>query len=224
MKSLRSEDRIIYVIVICVLLLLQVRSCGTLLTYKDELDLAFDTNTKLRTKTLKDSSVIYSQALRITSDARHLDSLSSELEALKIKKPEVVIQTKIKTVIKTEIALGADSLNGQAILRLPKEFEKYEKWFSITGKINRLGYLQIDSLVTNGKFTYAIGDTLRDGLFNKILRKNDKVVSLHVDNPHMQITGMNNIIIKEKKRWYETTAFKFGLGVVTGVGMIRAIQ
>jgi hypothetical protein len=141
-----------------------------------------------------------------------------------MKKPEVVIQTKVKTVIKTEIALGADSLNGQAILRLPKEFEKYEKWFSITGKINRLGMLQIDSLVTNGKFTYAIGDTLRDGLFNKILRKRDKVISLHVDNPCMQITGMNNIVIKEKKRWYETTAFKFGLGVITGVGMTRAMQ
>lgn len=224
MRLLRSEERIVYVIIICVLLLLQVRSCGTLLTYEDELDLAFDTNVKLRTKTLKDSSVIYSQALRITSDARHLDSLSSQLETLKMKKPEVVIQTKIKTVIKTEIALGADSLNGQAILRLPKDFTKYEKWFSISGTINRLGMLQIDSLVTNGTFTYAIGDTLRDGLFNRFLRKKDKVISLHVDNPHMQITGMNNIVIKEKKRWYETTAFKFGLGVVAGIGVIRATQ
>ena len=224
MRLLRSEERIVYVIIICVLLLLQVRSCGTLLTYEDELDLAFDTNVKLRTKTLKDSSVIYSQALRITSDARHLDSLSSQLETLKMKKPEVVIQTKIKTVIKTEIALGADSLNGQAILRLPKDFTKYEKWFSIGGTINRLGMLQIDSLVTNGTFTYAIGDTLRGGLFNRFLRKKDKVISLHVDNPHMQITGMNNIVIKEKKRWYETTAFKFGLGVVAGIGVIRATQ
>jgi hypothetical protein len=223
-KRLLNEDRIIYVAVICVLALLQVRSCGTLLTYKEELDLAFDANNKLRAKTLKDSSVIYSQSLRITSDARHLDSLSSELEALKMKKPEVVIQTKIKTVIKTEIALGADSLNGQAVLRLPKEFEKHEKWFSITGKINRLGTLQIDSLATNGKLTYAIGDTLRGGLFNKILRKKDKVVSLHVDNPYMQITGMNNIVVKEKKRWYESNAFMFGIGMATGFGVIAVTR
>jgi hypothetical protein len=78
--------------------------------------------------------------------------------------------------------------------------------------------------VSYANLTYAIGDTLRTGVFNKLFGKRDKVVRLLVDNPNMSITGMSNIVIKEKKRWYETTAFKFGLGVVAGVGMTRAIQ
>jgi hypothetical protein len=107
-------------------------------------------------------------------------------------------------------------------IRLPRTFHIKDKWFEMGGAVNRLGMLQIDSLVSHASFTYVIGDTLRSGFLNKVLGKKDKVLSLKIDNPTMQLDGMSNIVIKEKKRWYETTAFKFGLGVIVGVGVMRA--
>jgi hypothetical protein len=219
MKSLLKEDRLIYLFVICVLILMQVRSCDAVLTYQDEMKQMSST---FRTKTLKDSSVIYSQSLAISSSRSINDSLKAELKLMAIRNPEVVIQTKTKTVIKTEVQLDTVMVENGPHIRLPSSFYVKDKWFEMGGAINRLGKLQIDSLVSHASFTYAIGDTLRSGFFNKVLRKKDKVLSLKIDNPTMQLDGMSNIVIKEKKRWYETTAFKFGLGVVVGAGMIRA--
>ncbi len=169
---------------------------------------------------LADSSTIYSQSVNIKTK----DIQIYELKKMAVKSPEVVIQTQTKTVIKTEIKLDTIMVEGTPMIKLPKDFYKTERWFTLSGNINRLGFLQIDSLVSYANLTYAIGDTLRTGVFNKLFGKRDKVVRLLVDNPSINITGMRNIVIKEKKRWYETSAFKFGLGVITGIGMTRAIQ
>jgi hypothetical protein len=85
--------------------------------------------------------------------------------------------------------------------------------------INRLGWLQIDSLVIPAKFTYAVGDTMRTGFFNRLFRKSDQVVRMRVDNPNVAITGMDNIYIKEDKKWHQTTAFKLGVGAIIGFGL-----
>jgi hypothetical protein len=219
MKLLLKEDRLIYLFVICVLILMQIRSCDAVLTYQNEMQHMSST---FRAKTLKDSSVIYSQSLVIASSRSINDSLKAELKLMAIRNPDVVIKTQVKTVIKTEVQLDTIMIEKEPYIKLPRTFHVKDKWFEIGGAVNRLGMLQIDSLVSRASFTYAIGDTIRSGFFNKVLRKKDKVLSLKIDNPTMQLDGMSNIVIKEKKRWYETTAFKFGLGVVVGAGVIRA--
>ena len=85
--------------------------------------------------------------------------------------------------------------------------------------INRLGWLQIDSLVIPAKFTYAVGDTMRTGFVNRLLKKKDTVVRMRVDNPNVQVVGLENIYIKEEKKWHQTTAFKVGVGVLLGIGI-----
>jgi len=72
----------------------------------------------------------------------------------------------------------------------------------------------------NADFTYAVGDTIRKGLF----KRRDKVIRMRIDNPNMQITGMNNIYIKQEKKWYQTTAFKVGVGALIGFGAAKAAQ
>jgi hypothetical protein len=47
---------------------------------------------------------------------------------------------------------------------------------------------------------------------------------MRIDNPNMQITGMQNIYIKEDKKWYQTTAFKLGVGALIGFGVSRAAK
>ena len=214
---MENKERIAYIFLLLVLIAILLCTCATKTAIEENAILKEQVYKK---KMLADSSTIYSQSVNIKTK----DIEISELKKMAVKSPEVVIQTQTKTVIKTEIKLDTVMVEGKPMIKLPKDFYKTEKWFTLSGKINRLGFLQIDSLVSYANLTYAIGDTLRTGAFNKLFGKRDKVVRLLVDNPNMSITGMSNIVIKEKKRWYETTAFKFGLGIVAGVGMTRAIQ
>jgi len=212
---MKSTERITYFLVIFALLLALVSTCGTKLAVEEN---AILKEQDFKSKTLKDSSVIYSQSLTIINQKKQI----AELKSLGIKNPEVVIKTQTKTIIKTQVQLDTVMIDKQPYVKLPREFYVKDKWFEMGGTISRFGKLQIDSLVSHASLTYAIGDTLRSGFFNKVLGKKDKVLSLKIDNPTMQLDGMSNIVIKEKKRWYETTAFKFGLGVIVGAGVIRA--
>ena len=214
---MENKERIAYIFLLLVLIAILLCTCATKTAIEEN---AIMQQQEYKKRILADSSTIYSQSVNIKTK----DIQIYELKKMAIKSPEVVIQTQTKTVIKTEIKLDTIMVEGTPMIKLPKDFYKTEKWFTLSGKINRLGFLQIDSLVSYANLTYAIGDTLRTGAFNKLFGKRDKVVRLLVDNPNMSITGISNIVIKEKKRWYETSAFKFGLGVITGIGMTRAMQ
>jgi len=142
---------------------------------------------------------------------------------MKIKKPKEIIQFKTRYIVKTQIEIGEpeliDSVN---YLRVPVIFSKLERWFSIDGQINAAGTLLIDSLIAPAQFTYSVGDTLRNGLFNRLFRKSDQVVRLHIDNPNIQLSGMSNIYIKDRKKWFETTGFKIAFGAFLGFGIASA--
>lgn len=167
-----------------------------------------------------DSSTIARQALTIVSQADDI----KELKELAIKEPELIIKTQIKNIVKTEIQFDTVMIQSKPYLKLPKDFYKKDTWYVIGGSINRLGTLQIDSLVSYANFTYAIADTSRSGLWNRLNRRRDKVLSLKVDNPNMRITGMSNIYIREHKKWYQTTGAKIGLGFILGLGVVAAIN
>jgi hypothetical protein len=49
-------------------------------------------------------------------------------------------------------------------------------------------------------------------------------VRLRVDNPNVAIVGMENIYIKQEKKWHQTTAFKVGVGVLIGVAAVTAAK
>ena len=170
----------------------------------------------------EDSIVIASQKKIIAqahSDAAKQAQQIAELE-VKVKNASEVVKIETRTVIKTEIKLGDTvMINMQPYIQLPKPFVKTTEWYTIGGMINRLGWLQIDSLVIPAKFTYAVGDTMRTGFVNRLLKKKDTVVRLRVDNPNVAITGMSNIYIKQEKKWHQTTAFKVGVGVLIGIGI-----
>jgi len=140
---------------------------------------------------------------------------------LKLENPTEVVKFKTRTVIKTEFKAGDTVIIDRLPhLRLPMKFYKAEKFWVIGGSLTTKGNLQIDSLIMNADFTYAVGDTIRKGLF----KRRDKIVRMSIDNPSMQITGMNNIYIKQEKKWYQTTAFKVGVGALIGFGVSRAAK
>jgi hypothetical protein len=210
MASVRTET--IYLAALVVLLFLLLKNCSD----------GVQSDYRLKHTIYEDSIVIASQRKVIAqsgSDAAKQAQQVAELE-VKVKNASEIVKIETRTVIKTEIKLGDTvMINKQPYIQLPKPFLKNTEWYTIGGMINRLGWLQIDSLVIPAKFTYAVGDTMRTGIINSIFRKSDQVVRMRVDNPNVQITGMSNIYIKENKKWHQTTAFKVGVGAIIGFGL-----
>ena len=215
MASVRTET--IYLIAIIVLVFLLLKSCGENVT----------NDYRLKHTIYEDSVLIASQKKIIaqsSSDAAKQAQQVAELE-VKVKNASEVVKIETRTVIKTQIKVGDTVMvNNYPMIRTGKPFLKETEWYTIGGMINRLGWLQIDSLVIPAKFTYAVGDTMRTGLINRLLKKKDTVVRLRVDNPNVQVVGLENIYIKQDKKWHQTTAFKVGVGVLIGVAAVKAVK
>jgi hypothetical protein len=196
------------------LLLLLMRTCGALREAESNAMYLNSLNNEYVVRIARDSSKIHSQGV-------HLAAAGTKLRALQLREPEVVIRYQTRTKVKTEIQLGETVyIDSFPHMRLPRYFHRPGKWLEIGGQINRLGRLQLDSIIIPVSYTVAIGDTLRKGFLS---RKRDKVVRLGIDNPYVTVTGMNNIIVAEPpKKWYETRAFAFALGGITGFAIGRA--
>jgi hypothetical protein len=214
MASVRTET--IFLGALIVLLFLLLKTCAE--------NIADDY--RLKHTIYEDSIVIASQRKVIAqsgSDAAKQAQQIAELE-VKVKNASEVVKIETRTIIKTQIKLGDTvMIDKQPYIQLPKPFLKKTEWYTIGGMINRLGWLQIDSLVIPAKFTYAVGDTMRTGIVNRLLKKKDTVVRLRVDNPNVQITGLSNIYIKEEKKWHQRTAFKVGVGILIGAVAVKSI-
>ena len=215
MAFVRSET--IYLGAIIMLLFLLLKSCGE--------NVANDY--RLKHTIYEDSVLIASQKKIIAqsgSDAAKQAQQIAELE-VKVKNAVEVVKIETRTVIKTQIKVGDTVMvNNYPMIKTGKPFLKTTEWYTIGGMINRLGWLQIDSLVIPAKFTYAVGDTMRTGFVNRLLKKKDTVVRLRVDNPNVQVVGLDNIYIKQEKKWHQTTAFKVGVGALIGIGISAAAK
>ena len=215
MASVRYELIILAAFVAILLVLIKCNSDGVQSDYT------------LKHTMYEDSIVIASQKKIIAqnnSDAAKQAQQIAELE-VKVKNASEVVKIETRTIIKTQIKLGDTVMvQGKPYIQLPKPFLKQTEWYTIGGMINRLGWLQLDSIVIPAKFTYAVGDTMRTGFVNRLLKKKDTVVRLRVDNPNVQVVGLDNIYIKQDKKWHQTTAFKVGVGVLIGVVAVKAAK
>jgi hypothetical protein len=214
------------VFIIACLILMLFRSCDLSSEYLTELKKQDSEIKSFKISRLLDSSLIYSQVQNIKIKDSELQKNEQEIFALrvmKIKKPKEIVQFKTQYIIKTEIPIAeTEQIDSVNYLRVPVSFSKGERWFSINGQILSNGTLLIDSLIAPAQFTYSVGDTLRNGFINRLFNKSDQVVRLHIDNPNIQLQGMSNIYIKDRKKWFETTGFKIAFGAFLGFGLASA--
>jgi hypothetical protein len=216
-----SLDKVLMLVGGLVMLLIFIHTCGT----NGQLTIDYR-NMKREVESYKvqhlaDSSKLISQAVNYQSQ---IDSKDMAIKILAIRNPKEVVKIKYKTIVKTKIQLAEPiTIDSTNYIKLPVEFSDYSEWYSIDGKIDSIGSLVIDSIVSSGTLTYSVGDTLRDGLINRLLRKTDSVVRLHIDNPTMSITNLSNIYIKKEPKWYQSTAFKVGVGILLGIGISSQI-
>jgi len=211
----QSNISTLSLLAICLfLLLLLFRTCGALGEAESNAMYLDSLNNEYVVRIARDSSKMHSQGVQLAA-------AGTKLRALELREPEVVIRYQTRTKVVTQVELGETVyIDSFPHLRLPRTFHRPGKWLEIGGQISRAGRLQLDSIIIPVSYTVAIGDTLRKGFLS---RKRDKVVRLGIDNPYVTVTGMNNIIVAQPpKKWYETRAFAFALGGITGFAIGRA--
>jgi len=205
--------------IITILVMMLGRSCSTIKELKGDKQYLIEENQIFSKRITDDSLIIFTQALQINQSERAIDALKEKMEMAEVNQ---AIEYKTKTVYKTEFKVGdVVYVDSFPHLKIPRTFHKIERWLEIGGRINRLGFLQIDSLIIPASYTVAIGDTLREGFISKILKRTDPVVRIGVDNPNINLTGMRNVVVRQDKKWYQTTAAKIGFGALLGITAVK---
>ena len=217
-----SVDKILMIVFGIVMLLIFIHTCGTNGQLTIDYRKMKEEVQNYKVQHLADSSKLISQAVNYQSE---INSRDMAIKLLAIRNPKEIVKIQYKTKIETKIQLAEPiTIDSSNYIKLPVEFSDYNEWYSIDGKIDSIGCLVIDSIVSSGTLTYSVGDTLRDGLINRLMRKSDIVVRLHIDNPTMSISNLSNIYVKKETKWYESTAFKVGVGVLLGIGITSQIK
>jgi len=217
-----SLDKVLMIVGAFVMILIFIHTCGKNGQLTIDYRKMKEEVQEYKIQHLADSSKLISQAINYKT---LIDIKDIDLKLLAIRNPKEIVKIKYKTIVKTKIQLAEPiTIDSTNYIKLPVEFSDYNDWWSIDGKIDTTGSLVIDSIVSSGTLTYSVGDTLRDGLINRLLRKSDSIVRLHIDNPTMSITNLSNIYVKKEPKWYQLTAFKVGVGVLLGIGISSQIK
>jgi len=104
-----------------------------------------------------------------------------------------------------------DSLIANSIL-VPKKFGISDKWYSINGKVKKDGLL-IDSLTLTNESTISVGYR-KKGFLNL---KKEAIVEIKNTNPYLNVTKMNNVVLKDKKGILQSKLFWSGIGLLGGL-------
>lgn len=215
-----DPTRVLLLIICAALLMALISTCQTTRILEAEITELNQSQNKLFKRIKNDSVTLYTQAGKIMQQNAANEFLKGEAARLELARIDALAKIKTKTIIKTEFELGETVyIDSFPHLKLPRSFGREGKWLSIGGTINRLGRLQIDSIIIPVSYSVALGDTLSKGF---IFRKRSKVVRIAVDNPYVNITGVNNVIVQDRKRWYQTGAARFGFGLILGAVIVTA--
>lgn len=225
---MKKFNRIVYIVLAIIILVLLWRGCEQ---ERDRSKLISELGEyRLKEKVfevqrLKDSSTLATQNQTIMTQKEAISLGLLELEKTMKEVQSQVKQKSTTTIIEKQVPFIPDGYadttgivrneSGEVIRRdsiaVPTRFKLNEKWFNIDGLVKRDG-LVIDSLTIPNKTIVTIGYK-KAGFLN--LSK-DAVVQVKNENPYVNVTGLDNIVIKKKKKIWQNPLVHVGLGVVLG--------
>ena len=197
-----------------VILLTQISKCQR---EKDMADLNTQlanqrvSNAQFRVKIKSDSSIIADQQTLILENNKDIQKMLKQVsDGLKDVQSRVEIRyiTEIESVL-----VPYDSpvylLDSNAIM-IPLKFKKSTKDYFLGGSIKKEGIL-FDSLAIPNKLSVTIGKERKN-----IWEKPETIVRVQSSNPYVRIDSMNNIVLKDKKVFYERPLFWSALSLTLG--------
>ena len=190
-------------LLLCVCLLLGVRSCELVKeASQSTIDLLKLQQDKLELKkTIDDKGREISniQVVVLEKDKKIQEQLK-EIKKLKSLDVKVILDTK--TVYDTmTIALHDTTIITKTDTIKYQKFNFNDDWLILNGKVSD-SKLIFDSLQVNNKYKIEIGDE-RVGLFKK-----EKKVYVINENPHTSTNDLQSFVLNDKKKWYQKDVWK----------------
>lgn len=108
-----------------------------------------------------------------------------------------------------------DSLMNNSVI-VPKLFIKENKWYNLSGKVQKEGVL-VDSLSIVNESSVTVG-WKKTGFLGL---KKEPLVEIKNTNPYLEVTKMNNVVIEKKKGLFEKKIFWFGLGGLVSLFLMK---
>jgi hypothetical protein len=225
---MKKLNRVIYALLLIVIIVLLWRSCESERDRSKLISQLGDYKLKekvFEVQRLKDSSTLATQTQTIMTQKEAISMGLLELEKSMKEVQSQVKQRSTTTIIEKQVPFIPDGYadttgvvkneNGEVIRRdsiaVPSRFKLNEKWFNVDGYVKKDGLI-IDSLSIPNKTIVTIGYK-KAGFLN--LSK-DAVVQVKNENPYVNVTGLDNIVIKKKKKIWQNPLVHIGVGVVLG--------
>lgn len=183
-------------------------------------------NQNYRSERQKDSSLIVTQNQTILSQKEALKLGLLELDN-KIKQVQSQLQAKLKiSVVEKDVPFiptnYADTSgwvrdrNGNLVrtdsISVPQDYGLIEKWFKVKGTIKKTG-VKIDTLELPAKFTVTYGKE-KSGFLGM---SRTPVVQVKSDNPYIDVSSLNNIVVKKPKTIFNSPFLYLGTGIILGI-------
>lgn len=140
-----------------------------------------------------DSTKEYQQKQLIASKDVAIKMLGEE--AKRYRNVKSVVKTKIEIVHDTITAAYTDIVQNDTCINVGTKFYEASKWDTISGTVLATGVQIIRSPYNVGEMKTVIADS-RSG-FLKLRRT--PVVNISFENPNVKITGMQNVVVEQKK-------------------------
>jgi hypothetical protein len=183
-------------LVLAVIILL-VKSCSDTDEYETEIshlnDKLVKQEAELKTVIRKDSSKLYVMEQKLMSE-RHARVLAEDASK-RFKTLSAVIKTTVETRRDTIWIPFADSSLTYCNDTIDIPIAYADKWFYLGGKVQHNG-LMLDSIGFKPGYVNVLVGEQRRGLFKKPL----PVVELQIENPYVNITSANNVVVKDKRK------------------------
>jgi hypothetical protein len=199
-----------YALVLCSLIIiaLLLKGCNNISVYENEIsglnDKLVRQESALKIIMHKDSSRLYIMEQKLMSE-RHARILAEDASN-RFKSLSAVVKTTVDVRRDTVWIPFSDSSpllpdsyrdspDGGGIDSTNINIAYNDKWFYLGGKVQHKG-LMLDSIGFKPGYVNVLVGEQRRGLFKKPL----PVVELQIENPYTNITGANNVVVKDKRK------------------------
>lgn len=173
-------------------------------------------NSEISTYKLKNGQLVTSQKVATLTEKELKEQIATKDKELK----EIIKKfSEVKYVTKYVTKTKFDTITLTYTDSIPCNFQKtdaiFTDWYSLAYKSNQHG-VEVYDMVIPDSVTIVTGYKRKWLLGSKTL-----VVDVKHDNPFVNPEYIQQIEVKEKKKWYQTDLAKIGLGFIGGIIITR---
>lgn len=142
----------------------------------------------------------------------------SQKDAIRLGQLEIDRLKYVSSQVQINTITQIDSVFVPFVSDSTSVFQTSNEWYSIAGEVSNYG-VNFDSLAFVNKMNVTIG-LKSNGWF----KKPTPSVLLVNENPYSSTIYMQNVVIKEEKKWWQKNSTIFGIGVLSGIILDSAVR